>query len=147
MAVKALKIRACLYFLNFTIINKALVSGLGRGGGQTAVHNGQLRTNSCENGRLVTSQVNHLISDNLLFQFLCCEHQPAGPGMTEGEDCVCLQFARLSDHQSYNHTVWGSPSSDLSTLGVWTDFSATLQPSEGLIMSRNLERITAVFFF
>ena len=80
LAVKALKIRACLYFLNFTIINKALVTGLG--GGQAVVellvHNGQLRTNSCENGRLVTLQVNHLISDNLLFQFLCCEQGEGG---------------------------------------------------------------------
>ena len=42
------------------------------------MHNGQLRTNSCENGRLVTLQVNHLISDNLLFQFLCCEQAEGG---------------------------------------------------------------------
>ena len=87
LAVKALKIRACLYFLNFTIINKALVSGLG--GGQAVVellvHNGQLRTNSCENGRLVTLQVNHLISDNLLFQFLCCEQLREG-----GRSGLCL---------------------------------------------------------
>ena len=112
LAVKALKIRACLCFLNFTIINKALVSGLGgwagAGAGQTVVellvHNGQLRTNSCENGRLVTLQVNHLISDNLLSQFLCCEGRR--------EDCVCLEFARVSHHQSSKHSLT-SPSCPL----------------------------------
>ena len=106
LAVKALKIRACLCFLNFTIINKALVSGVGGGrtAGEVLGHNGQLRTNSCENGRLVTLQVNHLISDNLLSQFLCCEGRR--------EDCVCLEFARVSHHQSSKHSLT-SPSCPL----------------------------------
>ena len=54
---------------------------------ELVVHNGQLRTNSCENGRLVTLQVNHLISDNLLSQFLCCD--------ARGEDCVCQSLQEL----------------------------------------------------
>ena len=71
------------------------------GGGQTAVHNGQLRTNSCENGRLVTLQVNHLISDNLLFQFLCARERGEGregdEGGGGGEDYVCVSIYTLLD--------------------------------------------------
>ena len=73
---------------------------------ELVVHNGQLRTNSCENGRLVTSQVNHLISDNLLFQFLCCEHQLAGWAREDGRSGLCLpticKIERSSILQSYS---------------------------------------------
>ena len=65
------------------------------------VHNGQLRTNSCENGRLVTSQVNHLISDNLLFQFLCARERGEGregdEGGGGGADYVCVSIYTLLD--------------------------------------------------